>query len=453
MDVYSVGDSVYNETEHHRWDFDSDFEYQGRENASNPIFEASVIQFVKYKQSYYALAEILSRELNQSNFAWEAEKDMLARMTVAANMNASSAFEGGIRREQFIAFCEYAGEYCSYQNFTHFLDPAYFNCFTFDLYTSLKHSSVYEGPDHGLTLVLFVPSISIMGYSGENKARLAVNQELTIGGEGVRVVIHRPNTIPFPLTDGINVPRGVAVSLGVHLVQQERLGPPHGDCTERTNLGGLFNYSYTMTSCKKMCLQTLVKDICGCADPSLPLSNINDFSMCAKFDDLPRDCLGQTKVKENLNTCRPLLEKWFNRIKCMRATRGNVSRNLSAWESCDCAPTCRENQYDYEYSMADWPMEEQSRDLVQEIFYGKNFLDHFPADKADRFFGSVHYHNNTYPPFESYEKFVKDKNFLRLSVFVADTSVLKVVETEAYGLTQLASDVGVSSVCGWACPL
>ena len=443
LDVYTLGDVAFNGSGGWRWNIGEDWEYSGRSNSSVPLFERSIIQFGNYYRAYREYAAQVAQTKGDLSILWDADRKLLSRMVVAANLeNPTAAFQGGVQQEEFIAFCEYHGYRCSYSDFTWFLDPGYFNCYTYDLtHRARDHRAVIEGPGQGLTLVLFVPTISIMKYQGEVNSWLAINQEISLGGEGVRVIIHRPNTVPFPLQDGLDVPRGGSTSLGVSLTQYLRLGLPHGNCTHKISMEGFQNYTYTQATCQHTCLQQLVLDTCRCTDANLPLPpGDHNVPMCATFDLLPTECIPPA-LHDNMEGCAPLFHRWFERMACMRETRGDVARSLDAWAACQCAPHCDETEYSIMYSMSDWPMEEQSEDLVRNLLHVEGFIDRFHPDKARAYFGDVDARAQT-PTIETYREFIRDKNFLRLSVYISDSSVLRIVETEAYTLTQLASDVG-----------
>jgi hypothetical protein len=267
------------------------------------------------------------------------------------------------------------------------------NCYTFNLSKNLD--SIYEGPDNGLSMVVFVPGPSILSTDMERAADISLHQELSLGGEGIRVVIHEQNTVPYPLTEGLDIPRGVSASVAIKLIEHDRLGPPHGNCSSKKSIDeGLLNYSYTMASCKKMCLQELIMQTCSCADVSLPIWR-NHVPICSTFDTLPQECRGSSNISKNFGTCEPLFKAWFDRVACAQATRANISKNLSAWTTCDCKPQCHDTEYSLFYSLSDWPLQEQERDVVQELLYVDRFIHQFPTDKQRKYFESVDVRNRS----------------------------------------------------------
>nr|URS64680.1 FMRFamide-gated sodium channel-like 3 [Malacoceros fuliginosus] len=438
VDVYTIWKAIFNESGERQWDIGEDFDYDGRDppDADTSIFESHLIRFANNFKSYQSYSDIKSEK--DPIKLWKMERELLSRMTMIGNLNLTAAQQGGVQKEQFIAKCEYGGEHCTAKNFSLFQDPAYLNCYTFNLSKNLD--SIYEGPDNGLSVVLFVPGPSIMGQDMDKAADIALHQELSLGGEGVRVVIHEQNTVPYPLTEGLDIPRGVSASVAIKLIENDRLGPPHGNCTDKKTIDGFIKYSYTMASCKKTCLQKLVMETCNCGDVSLPIWNTN-LTLCTKFDELPAECQGRENITRNIAHCEVLFDEWFQRVGCTKSTKANISKNLSAWTECDCMPRCHDTEYSLFYSLSDWPMQEQQRDVVQELLYVDRFIHNFPPEKQKQYFGSIDVRNSS-PTYDDYRTFVEQKNLIRLNIYISDTSVVKIMETEAYSLTHLASDIG-----------
>ena len=436
LDIHTLVDIFFDENLIFRWN--SSQKYSGRVNSSFPAFEHLSVRYSELYKVYRNFAEIYA-EKNDVYFLWLSDRDLLSRMTVAANLNVSAAQQGGIKSSEFIARCQYAGDKCTHDDFDWFLDPAYFNCFTFNSskVVGTEHT-MYEGPDNGLSLILFTPSMNIMNITGETMETMAIYQEMTLGGEGIRVVVHRKNTVPYPLTEGLDIPRGVSASLGLKLQENIRIRNPHGNCTDRETLEDS-TYTYTAASCKKACLQKVVQKDCNCADVSLPYRGDDTMRFCSEFDDIPENCTTKQNIMINYDYCKDIFMEWFNRVQCMKSTRSNISRNLSAWETCKCTPSCNDMDYDIHYSLSDWPMQEQPKLVLEDILYVDRFKDQFPPPKAEKYFGSL-----LSPPqqFGVHQDFINKKHFMRLNVYISDTSVLKIVEIEDYHFTQLVSDMG-----------
>ena len=365
------------------------------------------------------------------------------RSTVFANMDLNAMEQIGLQKQELIPYCTYAGKSCFIDNFTQFVDTTYLNCFTFD--PSVRGSdelTIQEGPDSGLVIGLFVPGVEALNASADILSDFALNHDPSSGSEGVRVSIHAPGSKVNPLSEGIDVPRGVSASFGVHMTEQTRAKAPHGNCTEQKFLSeGKMTYGYSISECKRMCQQKLIVETCGCSDISLPVietCNTGKPKLCAEFDELPADCLKMNELSDNdIADCNLLMKSWFRRVNCMHKTRANVSTNLSALQTCGCQSRCHEVKYDIEYSLSDWPLPENAPKLIKKLL--SDFAEKFPLEKAEHYFGAVNRENVTT---EEYSNFVSRKDFLKLNVYIRDTVVVHVVERAAYDFTQLVSELG-----------
>ncbi len=442
LDIYDFVDVLYNENQTFRWNV-GDFSYTGRPDSPKPVFEKYLILFANRYVAYNAYVSVAVRRGESKEWQFQSKRELFSRLTLSANFKIGAGEEGGVSKDQFIAKCEYAGVHCTHANFTQFVDPAYLNCYTFDMIRQQGISqTIYEGPDHGLVLLLYVPTMTIMGLNGMALNEVAFYQELSFGGEGARLVIHEQNTIPYPMTEGLDLPRGMSSTVGIKLQQSERLNPPHGNCTNQNTLVGTFvDYTYTMASCKKACLQNLVIDNCGCADISLPItSNINS-TFCATFDYIPKQCQTNKDIDTNFDFCHNIFDHWFKRVKCMKNIRSNISMNLSAWETCNCYPRCQDVSYSSSISLSDWPIFEQSQKIVEDILFQEDFSARFSPQKAMKYFGNITYLKE-YGTFQDYQTMIKEKNFLRINIYISDTSVVRIDEMAGYTTTQLVSDIG-----------
>ena len=223
--------------------------------------------------------------------------------------------------------------------------------------------------------------------------------------EGVRVVIHPPDTQPFPFAEGYDVPPGYSASFGVRPRRNMRIGQPHGNCshinpfdkeatdskdpsksvnnrkansnassgtdfsTSSSNTNKPSYHRYRRISCQKMCLQSHVVAECQCYDTSLPVLPTFRRQQKRSTDHSADEQEGRTSVKPcRLNDefadsckdnatedCLDALMTVYKRIKCARQTRDAVTRNTTLMEQCGCHPPCDEFQYDVSYSLSKWP--------------------------------------------------------------------------------------------------
>ena len=75
-------------------------------------------------------------------------------------------------------------------------------------------------------------------------------------------------------------------------------------------------------------------------------------------------------------------------------------------------------------------MAEQSMRFLNDVLWAEDFLSAFPPHKAQRYFGPLLAGNAT---FDKYAAQIRQKNFVRMNVYISDTSVVKIEEIEAYG--------------------
>ena len=244
--------------------------------------------------------------------------------------------------------------------------------------------------------------------------------------EGVRVVIHPPASHPFPHTEGFDVPPGHSVSFGLHPQQTERLGPPHGKCN--------VSESYRLIACQKDCVQRGIIAKCGCKDINLPEpKNSSDLRFCSDDFDVPQSCENQDS-----DECIDKLMAFYLRIQCARNASVEHSRLAPVGRNCNCFPPCYELNYDVTYSLSKWPAESfDGEEAFVDIFHNLNYLERFnnSVDNATKFqLFSQHFNESN--------RHNAMKDFARLNVYIANSNVVRTVETEDYHRSQLLSDIG-----------
>jgi hypothetical protein len=293
------------------------------------------------------------------------------------------------------------------------------------------------GIDSGWSAVLLIGNGLIDWYSdvqlisGLHESRSAV-----AASEGVRVVIHPPDTPPFPLTEGFDVPSGYSASFGVRPRRNVRIGQPHGKCSrsnpfdlklpaaaddsargetsvdrsssdaETINEFGDVNVSprrhrYRAITCQKMCLQSHVVAQCHCYDTSLPIlpelrrpqrssSPTDYYGYYETGSEEIKPCrmneeLNDTCIDNATDECLTAIVTMYHRIQCARRTRDMVTRNTTLMAQCGCHPPCDEFQYDVSYSLSKWPATGFEGDSAFfEIFHVEKFHDRFNVPPARR---------------------------------------------------------------------
>jgi len=262
--------------------------------------------------------------------------------------------------------------------------------------------------------------------------------------EGFRVVVHTPDTQPFPFSESYEVPPGYSASLGVRPRRNVRVGQPYGNCAWTNpfylddhggdTAGGRRQSSrqYRSITCQKMCQQSHVVAECQCYDSSLPLLpnlDVDRVKPCRRNDEFPDSC-----IHAATDDCLAALMAMYDRIQCARRTRDRVTRNAWTMSECRCHPPCDEFLYDVSYSLSKWPASGYEGDAAyMDIFYGEKFRERFAnTSKNDAVWN---YFND-----ENRSSTLKD--FARLNVYIADSNVVVTQETADYDVTRLLSDIG-----------
>lgn len=209
------------------------------------------------------------------NHAFET---VVTRSTLATNIDMKILADAGVPFKEFIVTCRFGGIPCSKtRDFEQFFDSYYYNCFTYNAPTNIgfdgegeEDRTLAEGLENGWSTVVLTGS-SMLDRNEPIRKIPGTHEYVSpmSSSEGVRVVIHPPNTEPYPHTEGFDVPPGYSASFGVKSRQNIRIGPPYGNCSE----GNPFQNDerkYRLISCQKHCLQQAIVRACQCKDISLP---------------------------------------------------------------------------------------------------------------------------------------------------------------------------------------
>ncbi|XP_062577905.1 amiloride-sensitive sodium channel subunit gamma-2-like [Saccostrea cucullata] len=125
--------------------------------------------------------------------------------------------------------CSFNGKKCSADNFTLFQTAEYGNCYTLssDLFITRK-----TGPMNGLQLILQVEKFELLSN--------------LIDGAGFRLVIHEPETFPFPQDEGYTISSGHETTIGMKMVRVVRAEAPYGMCDSGDTFYKTYGFRYTM---------------------------------------------------------------------------------------------------------------------------------------------------------------------------------------------------------------
>nr|AWC68058.1 DEG/ENaC family ion channel ENaC6 [Platynereis dumerilii] len=364
----------------------------------------------------------------------EVFQEVFSRTTFSANIPEDIIALAAVQLDGFVVNCHYAGHRCNKsRDFLRFFDPYYFSCFTYKApEPSELDDSLSEGIENGWSSILLSGSgmldknDEIRMLPGLHEWRSAVS-----ASEGVRVVIHPPNTEPYPFTEGYDVPPGFSASFGIKPRRNIRIGPPHGNCTNK-NPFDQATERYRLISCQRMCLQSAIIKSCNCSDVGLPRLNHMDVPLCRSSESFPESCFDDAT-----DECLEALMNMSSLIKCVRVTKAKLTKNTTQMEECQCFPPCDEVAYDVSYSLSKWPASGYEGDAA--------YFDVFGIEGFNERFNN----SETKGKYELFAKYFNVsnreetmKNFARLNVYIADSNVVKTQESADYTRNQLVSDIG-----------
>lgn len=358
--------------------------------------------------------------------------------------------QAGIKLRQFIATCTLGGVPCDLdKNFGGFFHSYYFNCYTYhdpisasvnftltdderDEESDENMPWLSPGLDNGLSMVVLTGS----GMLTRNPVPhympgLYDTGSATAGGDGVRVIVHPPDVLPFPLAEGFDVPPGFSASIGIRPRRNVRIGPPHGDCIDENPFEHeapvKSKHPYRQLSCQQLCVQQIVIDKCGCYDETLPIMDMDpNIPTCRSIAHLPAYC----QVRDEPECFEALLVQ-YRRINCSRHIRDEVRASRAAMLKCGCRAACNEILYDVSYSVSAWPARGFEGDAAfEDIFKSHEFLSHFNSTRLTEHFN------------ETRDRITAMRDFARINVYVADPEVVVTRESPEYDVAQLISDIG-----------
>ncbi|XP_021370766.1 FMRFamide-activated amiloride-sensitive sodium channel-like isoform X2 [Mizuhopecten yessoensis] len=216
-------------------------------------------------------------------------------------------------------------------------------------------------------------------------------------GNGARVVIHEPDTIPHPTQEGFFVPAAFETSIGLKLVSVTRLGKPFGTCTDQDIFFQEHGVKYTFQTCLWMCKARKVIEVCNCLSSR-------------SYDNLLR-----TKISTDVKLCETKKER-----KCARKFAEKVrSKTLQ----CDCPQACKENKYTKFISTHQYP----SSDYVYMLLKGV-------CERNRRHCVELKEQVN--------EPRLLSLNFLKLVIYYEELNYEHIKETPEIEDAQFLSDVG-----------
>ena len=433
LDFFVTAGIVFDEEGNRRWT-PGNFSYIGSPNAS--LFERGVISYINTFTLYMAAIDQLYQDQDYGDKRLTKMK-LWSRLVQLANVWEGAA-EGSTQAQEFILDCMFAGQPCSWRDFKRIIDPAYLNCFVFDPMTT-NNSLPPGGPENGLNLVLFVPSITTLNLSTYAMNRLAMAPDIAFGGEGVRLTFHPQGSRAIPYMDGFDIPRGRSVAYGISGTRNIRTPAPHGNCSDEPYYKVPEGYTRGFDLCKAVCLQNGIRQQCGCIDFSLPFRESYQNLSCQVFEILPPDCLKESVEEIDLEYCGSYFTAWYEKMTCMENACQNMVKNYSFGIECACVPSCQNVIYGITSGSSQWPVYEQSQDTFLELIALPDFRSRFNPQKYEIYFQNATVDTFTWSMARRHET---EKNFMRLGVHIMDRTLSRVHEHAAMTNIGLMSDIG-----------
>ena len=422
------------------------------ENASTFVSDdfATGNTFVDAYLKYIGLYDLAYRTYKSDEKLGPAVENVFTRTKVLVNLLQTLHYDDTWTEDvdlvpdfnRFVVSSHLNDEPLSSDRYSHGIDPYYFHT------VSLKphdDDAVVEGVENGWSAIVLAGSemrvnLTLTG-SDTTVPGLYERQSVASGGDGVRVQLHPPRTLPWLSAQGYDVPPRMSASFAIRTRRVRRMGWPYGRCNEENPFAhDSFKEKriYRVLRCQKMCLQRRVIADCGCWSTQLPrIETLREDSLvnhsmlyCQHDEDFPKDCAFALSWD-----CREALLKQYERAMCAKRTTISMSKNATFMRECDCVPPCEEVFYDVSYSLFKWPTNGPEGQLVwNDIFEVDRFLDRF-NDSADerRFYADYFDRRN-------WKNAMKD--FARVNVYLASTDMVLTVESPDYTLPLLISDIG-----------
>ncbi|XP_052775053.1 amiloride-sensitive sodium channel subunit beta-2-like [Mya arenaria] len=273
--------------------------------------------------------------------------------------------------------CSFNGRVCSSELFRLHQTTEYGNCWSLD---NDKFKAMSPGPDGGLSLLWYLESSEYL--SGVTT------------GYGARLLLHEPDSYPYPAQEGIFIPASMETSIGLKMTFIARANGSYGSCEWGDDFRSRYDVMYTRRSCQSFCVLEDVVNTCGCFDKEM-----EEFAR--KLNDTLRPCRQNEELR-----CMVDLENRYARMEL----------------SCDCGEPCRETKYGKTISQRQWPTDDYANILLLGVCE-KNL------EKCKNLKDMGNSRDLNY-------------NFLRLNIYYEDLNYETIEEFPEIEVQQFLSDVG-----------
>ena len=380
----------------------------------------------------------------------------------------------GLNIHDTMVFCGNGKVNCNWDYFSNFRSINTLLCFTYDQREgqAIKESNV-QGILNGVTFV-FMTGGKLLGSEYGNFPegfwKFLPGYENTfhpsIGSDGIQLMIHDPDTAPYPELDGIDVAPGMATTIGLTSKENIRLSKPYGECSSeniegnmmmnsvRERLGhspvegsGILDSAYTVGRCRETCLLRHIWEHCGCLFFSEGLPFINSSLLCGRIDPIVllnttnseiQKCFEEKYIAND--ECIRFLDPLLTDIKCvhevfqMESYKDDKEHDRDF--QCHCPPPCHARDYDMIMGISKWPSPGPETDssyysIVQEVV-----IPYFSQFNTSLTTDVIKYLN------DSNNKPKIMNNFARVTVYIRSLKVDRVEQIASYSAVDLISDIG-----------
>ncbi len=285
--------------------------------------------------------------------------------TTYANIHPRERGIYGADVNEIVLHCTFHGRPCiDFGNFVLFLHAISYNCYTFK-YNDYADKKVSTGPHNGLSLIL----------KGTNPMVALYDKTQPVGNvNGLKIVIHARDTVPFIMDKAINIQPGKSTDIGITMKEYKRLDEPYDNCAEEEWVTDVYNNRYRMN--EKLCEQTAkfneILETCSCY--------VIRYFPHKYYQDYQNNCLYINLANLSESTARIICQsQMFEKFDLGRPN--------------NCSWPCEEMDYDVMMSQADWPQEIMIPDFVDKyvltlpetsptkVYYNKIRHEYYPENK------------------------------------------------------------------------
>ncbi|KAL5007157.1 hypothetical protein ScPMuIL_015963 [Solemya velum] len=303
-----------------------------------------------------------------------------------SKMSWSQRDSVGHQYENLIVGCTVAGRECI-GDVGVMSTSTYGNCFTLE---SPTYKTKASGPLFGISVTLNLENFEFI----DDFRR----------GNGARLVIHQPGTMPMPDQEGITLSAGYETTISLNKIRKRRLGPPHGVCDDAKEFKTKYKMQYTRQICQFVREKIDIHKNCLCdlRDVYLPLLYATTH-------------LGKATACYSNSTLNDCAQTW---------------KYMASQNPYQCANPCRETVYDQSFSGRLWPTDSYLSTLKDQVCQ-EQYAD--PNCTG----------NDCGPcPLDAFDNQTLRMNFAKVIIYYNDLNLQYIEEEPLYGTTRFLSDVG-----------